>query len=66
MPTVTRWTITGFNARRKWDATTGLGSPKANQVVNFLTLFNSDSDAQQAMNNSGPERQPPLRPSPGT
>ena len=46
--------ITGFNARRKWDATTGLGSPKADQVVHFLTLFNSDSDADQAMNNSGP------------
>ena len=46
--------ITGFNAGRKWDATTGLGSPKADQVVNFLTLFTSDNDAKQAMNNSGP------------
>ena len=46
--------IRGFNAGTKWDATTGLGSPKADQVVNFLTLFTSDSDAHQAMNNSGP------------
>ncbi len=46
--------VTGFKAGRKWDATTGLGSPKADQVVNFLTLFTSDSDAKQAMNNSGP------------
>lgn len=46
--------ITGFNAGRKWDATTGLGSPKADQVINFLTLFTSDNDAKQAMNNSGP------------
>ncbi|HYK51588.1 MAG TPA: S53 family peptidase [Terriglobales bacterium] len=47
-------TVTGFNAGKKWDATTGLGSPKADQVVNFLTLFKSDSDASQAMNNSDP------------
>jgi len=46
--------ITGFNAGIKWDAATGLGSPKADQVVSFLTLFTSDSDAKQAMNNSGP------------
>lgn len=46
--------ITGFNAGTKWDATTGLGSPKADQVVNFLTLFTSDSDASQVMNNSDP------------
>jgi hypothetical protein len=46
--------VQGFNAGNKWDATTGLGSPKADQVVNFLTLFTSDSDASQAMNNSAP------------
>ncbi len=46
--------ITGFNAGTRWDATTGLGSPKADQVVKVLTLFTSDSDAKQAMNNSGP------------
>ncbi|MGA9812901.1 MAG: S53 family peptidase [Terriglobales bacterium] len=46
--------VTGFNARRRWDATTGLGSPKADQVVNFLTLFTSDSDAKHVMSNSGP------------
>jgi subtilase family serine protease len=47
-------TVKGFNAGTKWDATTGLGSPKADQVVNFLTLFTSDNDANQAMNNSDP------------
>jgi hypothetical protein len=31
-----------------------MGSPKPDQVVNFLTLFTSDSDAYQAMNNSDP------------
>lgn len=47
-------TVQGFNAGSKWDATTGLGSPKADQVVNFLTVFTSDTDANQAMNNSDP------------
>jgi hypothetical protein len=46
--------IKGFKAGPGWDATTGMGSPKADQVVNFLTLFTSDSDAYQAMNNSDP------------
>jgi len=46
--------VLGFNAGKQWDATTGLGSPKADQVVNFLTVFTSDSDAGQAMNNSAP------------
>jgi hypothetical protein len=47
-------TVKGFNCGTKWDVTTGLGSPKADQVVNFLTLFTSDNDANQAMNNSDP------------
>jgi subtilase family serine protease len=47
-------TVNGFDAGTKWDATTGLGSPKTDQVVNFLTLFTSDNDANQAMNNSDP------------
>jgi subtilase family serine protease len=47
-------TVNGFNAGTKWDATTGLGSPKTDQVVDFLTLFTSDNDANQAMNNSDP------------
>ncbi len=46
--------VHGFNAENKWDATTGLGSPKADQLVNFLISFPSDSDANQAMNNSNP------------
>ena len=41
--------VTGFNAGPGWDPTTGLGSPKADQVLNFLTLFTSDSDANKAM-----------------
>jgi subtilase family serine protease len=48
--------VQGFNAGTKWDATTGLGSPKADQVVNFLTLFTSDSDGNQAVNNSDPSK----------
>jgi subtilase family serine protease len=46
--------VNGFSARTKWDATTGLGSPKTDQLVNFLTVFTSDDDANQAMNNSDP------------
>ena len=46
--------VNGFKAGHKWDATTGLGSPKADQVVNFLTLFTSDNDARKAIHNSGP------------
>ena len=48
-------TVLGFNAGTKWDATTGLGSPKADQVLNFLTLFTSDADGNQAIKNSDPK-----------
>ena len=47
-------TVLGFNAGTKWDATTGLGSPKADQVLNFLTLFTSDTYGNQAIKNSNP------------
>jgi subtilase family serine protease len=46
--------VQGFNAGTKWDATTGLGSPKADQVFNFLTLFTSSADGSQAIKNSDP------------
>jgi subtilase family serine protease len=46
--------VQGFNAGTKWDATTGLGSPKADQVFNFLTLFTSGTDGSQAIKNSDP------------
>jgi subtilase family serine protease len=48
-------TVLGFNAGTKWDATTGLGSPKADQVLNFLTLFTSDATANHAITNSDPK-----------
>jgi len=47
--------ITGFNAGRGWDATTGLGSPKADQVVNAITFFTSDHDADDAIQSSDPD-----------
>ena len=46
--------IDGFNAGPKWDATTGLGSPKADQLVGFLTRFTLDTDGPQAGRNSNP------------
>ncbi len=46
--------ITGFNAGTGWDATTGLGSPFADQLVNFLTKYTSDKDAKQAVADSTP------------
>ena len=49
------YTIQGFNAGPGWDATTGLGSPKADQLVAFLTKFTSDNDGNQAVNNTDPE-----------
>ena len=46
--------ITGFNAGTGWDATTGLGSPKADQLVSFLARFTSDSDGNQAVTSTDP------------
>ena len=45
--------ITGFNAGAGWDATTGLGSPRADNLVNFLTKFTSDNDGNQVVNETG-------------
>jgi subtilase family serine protease len=46
--------ITGFNAGKGWDATTGLGSPKADVLVSFLTKFTSDNDGNQAVGSTDP------------
>ena len=46
--------VPGFNAGPGWDATTGLGSPKADQLVSFLARFTSDNDGNQAVQNSDP------------
>ncbi|HTX92554.1 MAG TPA: S53 family peptidase [Anaerolineales bacterium] len=46
--------VTGFNAGTGWDATTGLGSPMADQLVSFLVRFTSDNDARNAIPGSDP------------
>ena len=46
--------VPGFDAGTGWDATTGLGSPKADQLVSFLARFTSDSDGNRAIQNSDP------------
>jgi subtilase family serine protease len=46
--------VQGFNAGPGWDATTGLGSPYADRVVNFLIRYASVSDANQAIAESIP------------
>jgi subtilase family serine protease len=45
--------VQGFSAGKAWDATTGLGSPIADRLVDLLTLA-SDGDAQQAVKAPGP------------
>jgi len=46
--------VSGFSAGVGWDATTGLGSPRADQLVNFLARFTSDSDGSLAIQSSDP------------
>lgn len=46
--------VQGFNAGTGWDATTGLGSPKVDQLVTYLIRFTSDDDAQKAISGSEP------------
>jgi len=41
--------IAGFNASKGWDATTGLGSPVADVLVNNLIKLTSDDQANRAM-----------------
>lgn len=45
-------TVPGFNAGSNWDATTGLGSPKADQLIPDLVHFVSPGDAQAALSQS--------------
>ena len=46
--------ITGFSATKGWDPTTGLGTPKADAVVSFLTRFALPSDGDNACKSSDP------------
>ena len=47
--------VTGFNATKGWDAVTGLGSPKVDALVSFLTKYTlSYADGTKAINSSNP------------
>ena len=46
--------IVGFNAGPGWDATTGLGSPKSNGLVDYLIQFVSPGDGTSAIAGSKP------------
>lgn len=46
--------VAGFNAGPGWDATTGLGSPAADLLVNALIKTVSAGDAKQAAQTAGP------------
>ena len=46
--------VTGFNASPGWDATTGLGSPVADQLVNALMSAVSAADGKTASQTAGP------------
>lgn len=46
--------ITGFDAGPGWDPTTGLGSPIADQLVNYLIQFVSPGDGTAAIAQSTP------------
>ena len=43
-------TVLGFSAGAGWDATTGLGSPMADQLVDYLIQFTSSGDGIAEMN----------------
>jgi subtilase family serine protease len=45
-------TVTGYNAGAGWDATTGLGSPKAGSVLSELPLFWSAGQGNSAISGS--------------
>jgi len=49
--------VTGFNAGPGWDATTGLGSPSANNLVSDLKQFVSAGDGTAAIAGSTPHAQ---------
>jgi subtilase family serine protease len=46
--------VTGYNAGPGWDATTGLGSPAADQLVNILVKTVSATDAKLGSQTAGP------------
>jgi subtilase family serine protease len=47
--------VKGFNATKGWDATTGLGSPKVDGLVAFLTRYTSTyADGTKAIKGSDP------------
>ena len=46
--------VAGFNAGPGWDATTGLGSPTTDQLVNYLIQFVSPGDGTSAVAGSAP------------
>ena len=48
--------VEGFEAGRRWDATTGLGSPIAGKLVRHLTHTVSFDDAREAIEESAPGR----------
>jgi subtilase family serine protease len=49
--------VQGFNAGPGWDATTGLGSPTADQLVDYLIQFVSAGDGTAAIADSKPHAQ---------
>jgi subtilase family serine protease len=46
--------VQGFNAGPGWDATTGLGSPRTNQLVSYLIQFVTPGDGTAAVAGSKP------------
>jgi len=46
--------VTGYNAGKGWDATTGLGTPKADQLVSYLIKYVSPSDGLLEIVESSP------------
>ena len=47
--------VTGFNAHKGWDATTGLGTPKVNALIPLLVLLSSDRDGDLAAATTNPQ-----------
>jgi subtilase family serine protease len=54
--------VVGFNAGPGWDATTGLGSPKTDQLVNYLIQFVSPGDGTSAIAQSAHTKGNPSAP----
>jgi subtilase family serine protease len=50
--------ITGYSAGTGWDATTGLGTPIASSVVDYLIADVTPSDGQAAIATSKPKPHP--------